>query len=126
MAEPAIPVEVSRFLEANIQSVEQLEILLLLKAGHDQEWLPREVYQRILTNVHSVEESMDRLCGKGLLRKSEASKYQFISTPESDRILDRLAVLYKEMPARILYALYGPARPDIQAFSQAFDLRKPK
>jgi predicted transcriptional regulator len=118
--------DIQQFLERNVHSIEQLEILLLLRASPDREWTVREVYQRVLTNETSVAQSLGKLSEHGLVRKADESAFQFETSPNTEKILEELAQLYKEKPTRILYALYGAQRPELEAFTQAFRVRKPK
>jgi predicted transcriptional regulator of viral defense system len=124
MPEPEISSDVRQFLTESIRSVEQLEVLLLLRATADRGWTVRDVYQRVLTNETSIQRSVDGLHEKGLLRRTNEGFYQFKPTSDGERVLEELALLYKEKPARILYALYGPQRPEIDAFVQVFRIRK--
>ena len=126
MSDRDVPVEVQKFLVENIRSIEQLEILLLLRASSDHAWTISEVYQRVLTNENSVRESLERLCGLGLLRLAAEGAYQVASNPSTEGVLEKLAGFYKEKPARIIYALYGPQRSELDAFADAFKLRQPK
>jgi hypothetical protein len=116
--------EVRQFLAANIASIEQLEVLLLLRAGQERSWTPRDVYQRVMTNVNSIEQSLGRLCDKGLVRSLGESYFQFTSGSDMEEVLEQLATLYKERPARILYALYGTPSSEISAFADAFRIKK--
>jgi uncharacterized protein YlbG (UPF0298 family) len=121
-----IPSEVWQLLTDNIRSIEQLEILLLVRASSDQTWTAREIYQRVLTNEASVQQSLEKLCVQRFIREVEESTYQFVVDPDRERVLEKLAELYKEKPARVLYALYGPKRSELDAFAQAFKIRKPR
>jgi hypothetical protein len=121
-----LPEGIQQFLAENVHSVEQLEILLLLRASPDHVWAVREVYQRVLTNEKSVEQSLGKLCDHDLIRKVDETAFQFKTSPNTEKILEELARLYKEKPTRILYALYGAQRPELDAFTQAFRVRKPK
>jgi hypothetical protein len=126
MSESDIPRGVSEFIAANIRSIEQVEILLLLRASPDQRWTPKEVYQRVLTNQMSIQQSLQKLTEQGLLRSTGEDTYQFAADEEIQGILGELAVLYKEKPARFLFALYGTTQSEIDAFAQAFRIRKVK
>jgi hypothetical protein len=121
-----LPEGIPQFLAQNVHSVEQLEILLLLRASPDHVWTVREVYQRVLTNEKSVEQSLGKLCAHDLIHRAYEGAFQFKTSPETEKILEELARLYKEKPTRILYALYGAQRPELEAFTQAFRVRKSK
>jgi predicted transcriptional regulator len=120
-----IPIDVRHFLAKCIASIEQLEILLLLRATPEQAWTVRELYQRVLTNETSIARSLEKLGSHGLVRGSGAT-YQFVSNSGFEVVLEKLAGLYKEKPTRILQALYGSTQSEIEAFAQAFKIRRPE
>ncbi len=126
MTDFGLPNEVLQFLAANISSVEQLEILLLLRAGHERSWSAREIYQRVMTNVSSIRQSLEKLCEQEQVRQTGEGQYQFVTNPELERVLEQVARAYKEMPTRILSALYGKPTPEMKAFADAFKFRKPQ
>ena len=126
MSDFGLAEEVRQFLAANIASVEQLEVLLLLRVGRDRAWTSHEVYQRVMTNVSSIERSLDKLCGHGLAEQADEGKYRFRASPDVERVLEQVATAYKEMPTRILSALYGTSSSELQAFADAFKIRKPQ
>lgn len=123
-----LPIEVRQFLAESIHSIEQLEVLLLLRASPDRVWTAREVYQRVLTNEGSVQQSLEKLCRRGLcIQTGSPPAYQF--APKSEKmqsVLETLATLYKERPARIVNALYAASASEIDAFARAFRIRKDK
>jgi hypothetical protein len=121
-----LPDKVLQFLAANIASVEQLEILLMLRAGHDRSWNSREIYQRVMTNVRSIEQSLKKLCEQEQVRQVSEGQYQFIINTDLERVLEELAAAYKEMPTRILSALYGRPSSEMKAFADAFKIKKPQ
>jgi predicted transcriptional regulator len=126
MSDPDVSTDVRQFLIGNIRSIEQLEILLLLRASADRPWTAREVYQRVLTNETSVQKSLEKLREQRLVQVEGESAYRFVSSVETHDVLEKLARLYKEKPARIIYALYGPEHSELDAFAQAFKLRQPE
>lgn len=126
MSESDVSAVVQKFLTENVRSVEQLEILLLLRATSEQTWTVKEVYARVLTNETSVYQSLEYLCERQLVTRRNDSSYQFSRNNNFEAVLEELAALYKEKPTRVLYALYGPQRSDLNAFARAFKIRKPQ
>jgi hypothetical protein len=124
LSEFGLAEEVRQFLAAYIASVEQLEVLLLLRAGHERVWSAREIYERVMTNVSSIQESLDKLSSDGLVAPSGKGTYRFSATPEIERVLEQVAMAYKEMPTRILSALYGTPSNELKAFADAFRIKK--
>jgi predicted transcriptional regulator len=118
--------DVRQFLAKCIRSIEQLEILLLVRATPEQKWTVRELYQRVLTNETSILQSLERLREHGLVQQAGESTYQFVSSTDAQSVLEKLAGLYKEKPTRILQALYGSTQSEAEAFAQSFRIRRPE
>jgi hypothetical protein len=125
MSETDLSNDVREFLSRNIRSIEQLEILLVLRASPDQVWTVKEIYQRVMTNEASIRSSLRLLCEQALVRMVDDDSYEFSAKEDFHQVIEKLAGLYKEMPTRVLSALYGPSS-DLSAFVQAFRIRPPK
>ncbi|MDZ4695912.1 MAG: hypothetical protein SGI86_12255 [Deltaproteobacteria bacterium] len=62
-----IPAEVREFLKGNIESYEQLEILLLLRGHSDQRWTPESVGEKLKLPNPAAAEALDQLGRRNLL-----------------------------------------------------------
>jgi hypothetical protein len=127
VAESSISEEVQQFLVRQVQSIERLEILLLLSSSPKRHWAVGEVYRAVLTNEHSVEETLERFCEAGLAGKSEAAPWTYQYSPPSEAVKDlvaQLARLYKERPVSVIDIIYRRSVSDIEEFAKAFKFRK--
>jgi hypothetical protein len=125
VSETEIPSEVRQFLAENIRSIEQLEVLLLLSASAERKWTSAEVYHSVLTNERSISQTLEMLSERGLIARTTDDAYQLSILPDQTKALvTRLAQLYKERPARIIHALYAASESEVDAFAQAFKIRK--
>jgi hypothetical protein len=125
VSEVAIPEDVRQFLIRHIQSIAQLEILLLLYSAPERSWTIGDAYKVVLSNQELVEKTLERFCRLGLARKSETGTYQF--SPASDQVralVTRLATLYRERQGRIIQAIYEAPVSEIEEFAKAFKIRK--
>jgi hypothetical protein len=124
--ENVVPDEVRLFLKDHVSSIEQLEVLLLLRASPERAWPVKEVYQRVLTNESSIQQSLEKLSEHGLVSRVQGeSAYQFSGgAPDMLTTLDRLAILYKERPTRVVHELYGATPSEIDEFAKAFKIRR--
>ena len=70
MAKEPIPPDVGEFIVRHINSVAQLEALLLLRTNPDKDWDAAEIAKRLYTNEREITEILTQLCEDGLLRFS--------------------------------------------------------
>jgi hypothetical protein len=125
--ESSISEEVQQFLVKQVRSIERLEILLLLSSSPERSWAAGEVYRAVLTNEHSVEETLERFCQEGLAGKSEAAPATYQYAPASEAVkglVAQLARLYKERPVSVIDVIYRRSVSDVEEFARAFRLRK--
>lgn len=125
MPDLSIPDEVRQFLAKHVQSVAQLEILLLVSASPDRWWQAGEVYKAVLSNEELVVRILELFSKLGLVCKSETNTYQFSPPSDQLRLLVRnLADLYRECPNRIIQTIYEAPVSEIEEFAKAFKFRK--
>ena len=79
MSADVLPDEVKAFLLRYIDSVAQLEALLLLRANADLAWSADMLALRLYTSVQDTAELLARLCADGFLaaHDSEPPLYQY-------------------------------------------------
>jgi predicted transcriptional regulator len=119
---PADPV--LAFVDRFIESVEHLEILLLL-AAHDRNWSVAEIFQRIQSSQASVEQRLQTLVAAGLLSKDANSLYRFTpKDPETQKLVNDLAEAYKTRRVRVIEAIYTRKTDAVRTFADAFKFRK--
>jgi hypothetical protein len=126
VSESDLPLEVRRFLKEQIRSIEQLEILLLLRDGADRRWNPAEVYQHVRSSESSVAWTLENLTRHGLLAKSDGAELLYQFSPKNEqlrRTTETLAHLYAEKRVRIVEAIYSEYS-EVDEFAKAFRLRK--
>ena len=121
-----LPADVLQLLRERIRSIEQLEILLLLRESGDRFWNAAEVYQEVRSSERSVAQTLERLCLKGLLDCDKAtSRYRFAPQTEAMKTaIDHLAELYAERRVRVVEAIYSEPLDAVDEFARAFRLRK--
>jgi hypothetical protein len=117
--------ELERFIKEQIRSLEQLEILLLLSSAPDKKWTEQAVYEVIKSSRSSVAARLNELVSQKLLSTETAAVFTF--SPESEtvkRLVQELAVAYKQRPVRVVELLYSRPPDAVQEFAKAFKLRK--
>ncbi|HKQ44214.1 MAG TPA: hypothetical protein VJS47_02365 [Rhizomicrobium sp.] len=124
MPSELIPADVRQFILDHIDSVSELEALLLLRKYADQDWSVQGVSGRIYLDEAAAVQILARLTACGLCVASEGV-YRYGSASHQAEIVDRLAELYARFLIPVTNLIHNkPAR--IQQFADAFRFRKDK
>jgi predicted transcriptional regulator len=122
--EGGAPDGVLSFVDRHIESVEQLEILLLL-ASQERKWRASEIFQTIQSSQTSVEQRLESLVAAGLIAKDEKGCFRFAPKDDDTRKLVKdLADAYKTRRVRIIEAIYTRKTDAVRTFADAFKFRK--
>ncbi|HJR17334.1 MAG TPA: hypothetical protein VJ808_10815 [Gemmatimonadales bacterium] len=121
----SIPEEVRNFLLQCIDSVEQLEVLLLLHRRREQEWSPEAVAQVLYSNPDSIRRRLAGLQAKELLASTASTSYRYQpKTPALDATVTLLSDTYRERRVAVITVIASKPMENVRAFSDAFRLRK--
>jgi Mn-dependent DtxR family transcriptional regulator len=118
-----VPGDLRDFILRHIDSVSQLEALLLLRAKPEEDWDVARTAQRLYVAEQEVTEVLARLCADGLLT-CQGGLYRY--EPEADEkrtMIDRLADLYARHLIPVTNLIHSKPRR-IRAFADAFRFRK--
>ena len=122
------PEDVCRFLDSNIESIDQLEILRVLGEGPDREWTAAALAEEIQGPPAGMAAHLAALGGRGLVaaesRGGEAVCRYAPATPQVDAMVKRLLQCYRERPVSMIKLVYARAADPLRAFADAFRLRK--
>lgn len=124
----ALPDDVRRFVVEHINSVEQLEALLLLWSASDRDWTAEDVSQSLYTSPAAASMRLNDLLQRGFVSSSsETSRvYRYRSgQAANDELVSRLAELYRERRVTVISLIYSKPHQQVQAFADAFKIRKP-
>jgi hypothetical protein len=125
MVEEFIAGDIRDFLQEQIDSVAELEALLLLRGHAGEVWSAQRLADRLYIDTPSAEEILTRLVRRGLFTEA-AGTFSYAPADDKHRaVIDRLADAYARFlvpVSRIIHA--KPA--SIQKFADAFRFRKDK
>lgn len=123
---PAIPDDVRRFIVKYVDSVEQLEILLLLRDSPATEWHPEAVARALYSHPESVARRLAGLSAKGLLAVSGSPPtYRYLpERPELLATVTKVAEMYRQRRVAIITLIASQPMENVRAFLDAFRLRK--
>ncbi|HJT75788.1 MAG TPA: ArsR family transcriptional regulator [Gemmataceae bacterium] len=124
----AFPEEVKRFLDANVETVEQLEILRILAEDPGREWPSGELAREVQAQPPALLTHLAALHGRGLLaletRGTDVICRYGPKTPELEAGLSRLLQVYRERPVTMIKLVYARAKDVLRTFAEAFRIRK--
>ncbi len=129
MTYEAISQDVKDFVATHINSVEQLEVLLLLRMHAEREWSADSLSKELRIDASWAAMRMADLCSRGLLAACASIdiSYQYHpSTPELRRIVGLLADTYAERRVAIINLIYSKPLDNILVFAEAFRIKKEK
>jgi hypothetical protein len=119
-----VPNDVERFLRTAITSVQQLEVLLLLREERNRAWTAADVGARLRTHAGAAGNYLESLQLLGLA-SGEGGAYRY-DPGRRGKLVDRLAELYPTYRTRIVGLIYSQANENVEAFADAFRLRRRK
>ncbi len=122
-----LPEDVRHFLQQYIESVEQLEVLLLLWRTPERGWTSEDVATAVYSHPSSVVRRLSMLLGQGLLREREPGCFQY--APRSAALHDAVTHLdhmYRERRVAVITLIASKPIENVRAFSDAFRIRRKK
>ncbi|HYE74569.1 MAG TPA: hypothetical protein VEF04_14615 [Blastocatellia bacterium] len=127
MSENPIPDDVREFILENIDSIGQLEALLLLRSSPGEDWNAQGVAKRLYVSEQDATLILTRLNTSGLIAVKSGKPPLYRYQPSSDdlrSIVDRLAETYSKHLVPVTNLVHSKPRTRIQEFADAFKLRK--
>jgi hypothetical protein len=129
MAEQHIPEDVARFVLDKIDSVAQLEALLLLRGDKEKEWSVETMAARLYISEEQTAHLLRGLSAQGFVaaKSAEPELYRYEpASAELHQMLGRVAEFYAKHLVPITNLIHSKPKPRIQEFAEAFRLRKDK
>lgn len=122
-----IPKDVEQFIVKSIDSIAQLEGLLLLRSDQMATWSVESLAKRLYISEAQTVEIMSHLCAEGLLmaKASLPRHYQYHpKTAELREMVDRVAEIYAKHLVPVTNLIHSKPKTNVQKFADAFRLRK--
>jgi hypothetical protein len=126
MTGPAISQHVLHFIAQQIDSVPQLECLLLLYEYDSQSWAPEQVAARIYSSPQVARGILETLHRRGLLlAEGDEPRYRFNPAGAASRELMQDVVReYQRHLVPVATFIHSKASASVREFARAFDLKK--
>jgi hypothetical protein len=122
-----LPEAVCRLIAEHIDSVEQLEVLLLLWRHASRGWAPEAVARELRIEPASADKRLEDLERGGFLqcRDRACREYWYAPAPsERDALVRGLAEGYAERRVTVINLIFSKPVDRIRTFADAFLLRK--
>lgn len=123
---PDIPRNVLRFIAEEIDTVPQLETLLLLCAAEESGWSEEEVAARIYVSRETARNILLALQGRHLIvAAGDPPQYRYSPGQRGMReLISEVAVAYRHHLVPMATFIHSKASASVREFARAFDLKK--
>lgn len=123
MARREFSSEFQTFINKHINSVEQIEVLLILRANPDRVWTVDEISAIMRSSPNSIRSRLEGLAARGLCAAVEAQGYRYAASGRLDAMVEQLAAEYAHRRFSVIELVFS--RPDAaRTFADAFRLRE--
>jgi hypothetical protein len=129
VAEEGISQIVRSFIADHIESVVQLEILLLLFNAPQKDWRAEDIGRELRIDPSWAAAQLADLCSRGLLACDHGPNpfYRYgPSSPELQQAIADLNRAYTDMRVTVISLIFSKPADKIRIFADAFKIRKDK
>jgi hypothetical protein len=126
MSDELISDIVRDFIASNIDSIAELEALLLIRREPQLKWTAADLAERLYTSPAQAEGAMVKLTERGLscIKEGKPVTYYYRpSSPELDRIVGEVADTYSRYLIQVTNLIHSKPQMKVQQFADAFKLR---
>jgi DNA-binding IclR family transcriptional regulator len=117
--------ELQGFIRANLRSVWELELLLLMSREPSRAWGVDELNRELRGSISLVSEILGKLERVGVVAEAGDGAYRYDpKTPELARIVAQLERDYAARPLAIVRAILDAPNEKIQTLADAFKVKK--
>src|SRR5688572_2004864 len=121
-----IPKDVLEFISRHIDSIEQLEVLMLARAAPRRGWTADEVAAELRISVASAARRLEALTASGLLAAAGAQHRYAPRDPALDAAAAGLEAAYRDRRVAVIGFIFSKPLDAVQEFADAFRLKKDK
>jgi hypothetical protein len=126
MTNTELPGPVKEFLLDHIDSIPELEALLLARTERGMHWLPATLAARLYVDVRTATAVLDALERRGLLMRGEAGFSYGPKTPELEAAVEALTDAHRRFLIPVTSIIHSKTRTALRDFADAFRLREEK
>jgi hypothetical protein len=126
MVSPPIPAPVRRFLEECIDSVPQLEALLIMLDEPQRLWTAADIGARTYVSYAEATKVLDRLSRRSLIHSDDSGAHFRIDVGDGAKraLIDEVARTYRANLTQIATFIHEKPPAPLKEFARAFDLKR--
>jgi hypothetical protein len=120
------PAELKQFIDFYIESVQQLEALLLLRGDPHRKWQAADIAKQLYVPENIASSLLADFVRRGfaVLEPTSAGYIYRSQDAELDRLIDQLATAYQERRVAVVSLIYSKPLNKVQTFADAFRFGK--
>jgi hypothetical protein len=120
------PNELKQFLSLHIESLAQLETLLVLQRDSKRAWTADELARELYITADMCRGICADLVNRRLVIFGDSpDRYRYApADPKVDQLVGQLAQFYRERRVAVITAIYSGPVNKVQTFADAFRLRR--
>jgi hypothetical protein len=121
-----LPPPLKQFIEQHIESVPQLETLLLLRRDPQRGWTAAEIAKELYVPEEASATLLVDLARRGFATGAspESRSVYRCRGEEENRLIDQLAEVYRERRVAVISLIYSKPLNKVQTFADAFRFSK--
>jgi hypothetical protein len=126
MSDPQIPNVVRQLVAERLDSIPELEAVLLLRESGARAWTPEDAGRRLYVSTTVAAHVLAGLRERGFFA-SDGNEYRY--EPESPALaaaVDALAAAYRAHLVAVTHLIHSKPGRNVRDFAEAFRLRKPR
>jgi hypothetical protein len=119
--------EILQFIDQHIESLAQLEILLLLRKDVERQWDAEEIAKALYITPEMAGLLLADVGRRGFAKVVSPSQARYsYQSPDAnaDRLMGELASIYQDRRVAVISLIYSKPINKVQTFADAFRLRK--
>ena len=121
------PAELEQFIAQHIESLAELETLLLMQREPERRWECAEMSRLLYITPDMCSGLVADLERRGFVRRVPDTDDSFHYQPadaDFDRLLSKLSAIYQERRVTVITQIYSRPVKKVQTFADAFRIRK--
>jgi hypothetical protein len=121
------PAEIEQFIAQHIESLAQLELLLLIRKEPERAWSCYDLARQLYVAPDVCMGILADLERRAFVQRSASNDNLFSyrsGSVEIDRLVDQLSTLYQERRVAVITQIYSKPVKQVQTFADAFRLRR--
>jgi hypothetical protein len=124
VTDSALPPRVQRFLQTHIESIEKLEVLLLLRQQPARAWTAAGVAQELRIMEASAQGRLEDLSGRGLLAYEGTDRFRYEPHSSDAQAVNELAATYALRRVSVVSFIFAQPADRLKSFANAFRLKR--